>query len=259
MTMTIIVGNTYHVNLEDLRDIDLRGRACIESRIDNIRGFLNAFIDDVMVHHDYLKTNVTCHYDYTSFIISIEESYPFVKRSKRPILFKFDCEIKEMTNTIMANIIENCVIDNGDLSNHQTGLAHKFLDITTAPSFFKAIKVIDGTLAYDDEISHHIHQHLFNPNYKNILTTSIFDIVCGGEIVLQVQFDLGPFHFSIYGEHINVTCGNKSFSFEVSSNHIDDDIDCLQSIFKLFYRHSSGEIVDYDYKDFITLFKMKYI
>jgi hypothetical protein len=61
---TIIVGTAYTLNIEDLRNIDLKGRECINSRIDNIRQFLNAFIDDLLVHQGSFKTTITCYYDF---------------------------------------------------------------------------------------------------------------------------------------------------------------------------------------------------
>lgn len=255
---TIIVGTTYNLNIQELRDIELHGREGIESRIDNIRKFLNALIDDLLVHHDYLKTNVTCYYDYLTFSISLEKSYPFIT-NKRPTLFKFDCDISKVTNDVLANIIDNCVIYNGDLSNQQTALSHRFIDITEAHLFFKAIHVVDATLICNNEIFDKIKKHHFNPNKKNILNYSLFDIECGGEIILQVQFDFGPYHFSIYGHQIIISCANKRFSFDVVHSKVENDIICLKEIFKLFYSQYFGETVDFSYEDFLTLFKMKYI
>lgn len=257
---TIIVGTAYTLNIEDLRNIDLKGRECINSRIDNIRQFLNVFIDDLLVHQGSFKTTVTCYYDYLTFSISLDQSYPFIK-NKRPTLFKFDCDICKVTNNVLATIIDNCVIDNGDTSNQRTALSHRFMDITEAALFFKAIKVIDSTLICNDEILEKIKLHQFNPNQyqKNTLKCSLFDLECGGEIVLQAHFDFGPYHFSIYGHQIIMSCANKRFSFDVINSKLENDIVCLKDVFKLFYAQYVDEPVECAYEDFITLFKMKYI
>lgn len=258
---TIIIGNKYHINIEDLRNIDLSGREGIESRIEIIRKFLNAFIDDIVIHHHgSLKTTVICYYDYSTFNISLQESYPFIV-NKRPTLFKFDCNHIKITNKVLADVIDNCVIDNGDISNQQTGLSYRFIDITEAPLFFKSMKVIDATLLCNNELINKIKKHQFNPNpnQKNILNYSLFNIECGGEIVLQAQFDFGPYQFSIYGNQIIISCANKRFVFDVINSKLENDIICLKEIFKLFYTQYTEESIECSYEDFITLFKMKYI
>lgn len=256
---TIIVGTTYTLNIEELRNIDLRGRECIESRIDNIRKFLNALIDDILVHHDSLKTEVTCYYDYKTFNISLKESYPFIKKTRRSVFFKFDCEIENITHSVIADVVDNCVIDNGDPFNHQSALQHKAIDVIETPYFFQAIQIIDNVFVFDGELLNKLKHHPFNPYQKDSFIHSMFNVECGGEMTLQAIFDFGPFHLYVHGSNIHLSCSDRLFTFHVSIMKIEEDVKCLKDIFKVFYSNYSGESIDYSHDDLITLLKMKYI
>ena len=256
---TIIVGTTYTLNIEELRNIDLRGREGIDSRIENIRRFLNAFIDDILIHHVSLKTEVTCYYDYLSFSISLKDSYPFIKKTRRPVLFKFDCEIDQITNAVIAGVVDNCVIDNGDPFNHQLALQHKAIDVIETPYFFQAIQIIDHVFVFNGELLNKLKNHPFNPYQKEFFMHSIFNIECGGETVLQAIFDFGPFHLYVHGSNIHLSCSDRVFTFHVSIMTLEEDVKCLKDIFKVFYSNYSGESIDYSHEDLMTLLKMKYI
>lgn len=256
---TIIVGTTYNLNIEELRDIDLHGREGIESRIDNIRKFLNAFIDDILAHHDYLKTEVTCYYDYLSFSISLKESYPFIKKTRRSVLFKFDCEIENITNAVIAEVVDNCVIDNGDPFNYQSAIQYKAIDVIETPNFFQAIQIIDNVFVFDGELLKKLKRHPFNPYQKDSFTHSMFNIECGGEMTLHAIFDFGPFHLYVHGSNIHLSCSDRVFMFHVGIMKLEEDVKCLKEIFKVFYSNYSGEFIDYSHEDLITLLKMKYI
>lgn len=256
---TIIVGTTYTMNIENLRDIELRGRECIESRIENIRIFLNALIDDILVHHDCLTTEFTCYYDYQTFSISLKESYPFIKKTRRSVLFKFDCEIKNITNAVIAEVIDNCVIDNGDPFNQQSAIQHKSIDVIETPYFFQAIQIIDNVFIFDGELLKKIKLHPFNPYQKYSFIHSMFNIECGSEMALQARFDFGPFHLYVDGRNIHLSCSDRLFTFHVSIIKLEEDVKCLKDIFKVFYSNYFGESIDYSHEDLITLLKMKYI
>lgn len=256
---TIIVSTTYTLNIEDLRDIELRGRECIKSRIDNIRIFLNALIDDILVHHDYLKTEVTCYYDYKTFSISLKDSYPFIKKTREPVLFKFDCEIENITNAVISEVVDNCVIDNGDPFNNQLALKNKAIDVIETPYFFQAIQIIDNVFIFDGELLKKLKRHPFDPYQKNSFIHSIFNIECGGEMTLQAIFGFGPFYLYVHGSNIHLSYSDRVFSFHVSIMKLEEDVKCLKDVFNVFYSNYSGEPIYSSHEDLITLLKMKYI
>lgn len=256
---TIIIGNTYTLNIEELRTIDLRGRECIASRIDNIRKFLNALIDDILVHHKQLTTSVVCYYDYQTFSISLKESYPFIQKHRMPVIFKFNCDIDNVTSKVISDIIENCCIDTGDTTNKLNAFVYKSINILNASLFFNAVKVFDEAFYCNEEILNKLLKFPFNPFQKNNVKTSLFEIECGGENFLSTRFNFGPFSFSIRTDEIVIISETKRFSFLVRKSNFNNDVTLFKLIFKNLYDHYSPEFSDIDYEDFVALFKMKYI
>lgn len=256
---TIIIGNTYTLNIEELRTLDLRGRECIASRIDNIRKFLNALIDDILVHRDQLVTSVVCYYDYQTFSISLKDSYPFIQKHRMPVVFKFNCDIDNVTNKVISDVIENCCIDTGDTTNKLNAFVYKSMNVLNSSLFFNAVKVFDEAFYCNNEIFKKLLKNPFNPFQVNNVKTSLFDIECGGENFLCARFKFGLFNFSIRNDEIIVTTEHKRFSFLVRKSNFNNDVTLFKLIFKNLYDHSSSEFLDIDYKDFVALFKMKYI
>lgn len=263
--LNIFDGNTYHVSISSLRDgiiIEDNENYTPEVAI-KINTFLALFADDVLLMRDDIITAIKFCLTPRVFILSVDESYPFLSHLKQFLTLEFLTEQDEINENVLANSLNHSSsLNYGGMNQyHDNGEQVSLFLLKYATHFFRGVDIIDKLFDFDGRFSRRFKTHPFYNDYSKQENVQFkffkINIAHYTDCKMTIRFD--NFQISIHKDKLTFDYNNSGFYIQLQEYSMDNEINTVKDLLTYLYTRQHPSSKGTDFADFITLLKIHHI